>query len=98
MAATLLQKKGYTTVKSATRSWPYDLVAFSEHHTLLIAARRHTVKQSQMRIAQVHKELILDMQQTKTPSYTEKQLWIYQNGHGFSIYKLFPAGIMKTEI
>ena len=51
-----------------------------------------------MRIAQVHKELILDMQKTKTPNYTEKQLRIYQNGHGFSIYKLFPAGIMKTEI
>jgi hypothetical protein len=50
IAASQLQDQGYTDVKAAMRSWPYDLMAFNHHHMLLIATRRHTKQQTAKQI------------------------------------------------
>jgi hypothetical protein len=97
IAASQLQDQGYTVIKAVTRSWPYDLIAFNQHQILLIATRRHTKPQNAKQIVQIHKDLISDMQYIPAPACTEKQIWIYQNGYGFSMYKLFKSGIMKKE-
>jgi len=97
IAASQLENKGYTVIKAATRSWPYDLVAFNQQQMLLIATRRHTKQQSAKQILQIYQDLISDMQCILAPPGSEKQIWVYQNGYGFSVYKLFQNGIMKKE-
>ena len=97
IAASQLQNKGYTVIKSMTRSWPYDLVACNQHHILLIATRRHTKLHTPKQILQLYTDLISDMWKMPAPSITEKQIWIYHNEDGFAIYKLFQKGIMKKE-
>jgi hypothetical protein len=97
IAASELQDQGYTVIKAVTRSWPYDLIAFNNQHMLLIATRRHTKQQTAKQITQIYKDLISDMQCIPAPPGSEKQIWIYQNGYGFSVYKLFQHGIMRKE-
>ena len=97
IAASQLQDHGYTVIKAVTRSWPYDLIALNHHHMLLIAARRHTKQQTAKQILQIYQDLISDMQYTPAPSSAEKQIWVYQNGYGFSVYKLFQNGIMRKN-
>jgi len=97
IAASQLQDHGYTVIKAVTRSWPCDLIAFNHHHMLLIATRRHTKQQTAKQILQIYQDLISDMQDTPAPPYAEKQIWVYQNGYGFSVYKLFQNGIMRKQ-
>ena len=97
IAASQLQNKGYTVIKAVTRSWPYDLIAFNHQNILLIATRRHTKQQTAKQILQIYQDLISDMQYIPAPTCAEKQIWIYQNGYGFSVYKLFQGGIMRKE-
>jgi len=97
IAAAQLQGQGYTVIKAVTRSWPYDLIAFNHQNIFLIATRRHTKQQTAKQILKIHEDLISDMQEIPAPACSEKQIWIYQNGYGFSVYKLFQNGIMKKE-
>ena len=97
IAASHLQDKGYTVIKSVTRSWPYDIIACNQHHILLIAARRHAKVHTTKKILQVYADLISDMWQMPAPPIAEKQIWIYHNDQGFAIYKLFQQGIMRKE-
>lgn len=97
IAASQLQDKGYTVIKSMTRSWPYDLIACNQYHILFIATRRHTKAHTPKQILQLYTDLIADMWQMPAPSIAEKQIWIYHNEQGFTIYKLFQKGIMKKE-
>ena len=97
IAASQLENKGYTVIKAATRSWPYDLVAFNQQQMLLIATRRHMKEQTAKQILKTYQDLISDMKSIPAPPGSEKQIWVYQNGYGFSVYKLFQNGIMKKE-
>jgi hypothetical protein len=98
IAATHLERLGFTVLKTATRSPTFDLVAFNDHHTLFISTRRVRSLKTVTQLTNTYQDLIHDMQKTHVPHYVEKQLWIYQNKRGFIIYKLFENGIMKKEM
>ena len=97
MAATHLERLGYTVLKTATRSLIFDLIAFNEQHTLFISARRERKSQTVKEISQTYSNLIADMQKIRVPYLIEKQFWVYQDDH-FEIYKLFDNGIMKKQM
>jgi len=96
MAATQLEQLGYTVLKTATRSLTFDLIAFNTEHILFISTRRAKAPQSVKQTIHEHHDLVNEMQQTQVPSGAEKQLWIYQNHKGFTVFEFFPNGIMKV--
>ena len=104
IAAAHLEQRGYTVLKTATRSLIFDLIAFNTHHTLFISTRRGKGPQTGKQISNTYHELLADMQKTQVPYCTEKQLWVYlpasygQNNCEFTVYKLFEHGIMKKQV
>jgi hypothetical protein len=83
--------------QSRHKKLAYDLIALNHHHMLLIAARRQTKQQTAKQILQNYQDLISDIQYTPAPPSAKKQSWVYQNGHGCSMYNLFQNGIMRRN-
>ena len=98
MAASHLERLGYTVLKTASnKGLIFDLVAYDHHHTYFITARRGRDHQTAKDIIQAHQDLIIEMQSTQVPETVEKQLWVYQKNDGFVVYRLFEKGLMKKE-
>ena len=103
LAATQLEHLGYTTLKTAAGTLPFDLIAVNEFETLFITTRRvnrvKNVHSTSLRIADIYRDIIVTMQQTIIPKHAEKQFWIYQNVlEGFAVYKIYENGVMKKEM
>ena len=100
LAATQLEHLGYTTLKTAAGTLPFDLIAVNEFETLFITTRRvKNVHSAPPRIADIYRDIIIHMQQTIIPKHAEKQFWIYQNVlEGFAVYKIYENGVMKKEM
>ena len=98
LAATHLERLGYTVLKTTARSLTFDLVAYNTERTLFITTRRSKRQQTVKQISHAYNKLIIEMQNAQVPHSIEKQFWIYQPNDEFAVYKLFEYGLMKTHV